>query len=180
MSEKQVLLNFFPCDISVLPVKIVTVAFINRHRTVMGIRFWDIFRYSRNLPAITQIQKGKQKSQGRAKSRRRSQPPTPGGRENVTQINVCIANKQMHARRVNPFSKYFVKVVLKYLIKHQNDPKTVCNYFSRPSVFVKQTCFYILQTAAIPKVNQSRNDGNIYKSEKVYKRTIWSILNIIL
>ena len=40
--------------------------------------------------------KGKQKSPGRAKSRSRSQPPTPGGREKVTQINVCIANKQMH------------------------------------------------------------------------------------
>ena len=42
------------------------------------------------------IQKGKQKSPGRAKSRSRSQPPTPGGRKNVTQINVCIVNTQMH------------------------------------------------------------------------------------
>ena len=25
-----------------------------------------------------------------------SQPPTPGEREKATQINVCIANKQMH------------------------------------------------------------------------------------
>ena len=41
-------------------------------------------------------QKGKQKSPGRPTSRSRSQPPTPGGRENVTQINVCIANKQIH------------------------------------------------------------------------------------
>ena len=40
--------------------------------------------------------KGKQKSTGRATSRSRSQPLTPGERENVTQINVCIANKQMH------------------------------------------------------------------------------------
>ena len=40
--------------------------------------------------------KGKQKSPGRATSRSRSQPPTPGGKEKVTQINVCIANKQMH------------------------------------------------------------------------------------
>ena len=37
-----------------------------------------------------------QKSPGRATSRSRSQPLTPGGREKVTQINVCIANKQMH------------------------------------------------------------------------------------
>ena len=42
------------------------------------------------------LKKGKQKSPGRATSRSRSQPPTPGGREKVTQINVCIANKQMH------------------------------------------------------------------------------------
>ena len=42
------------------------------------------------------IEKGKQKIPGRAESRRRSQPPTPRGREKVTQINVCIANKQMH------------------------------------------------------------------------------------
>ena len=40
--------------------------------------------------------KGKQKSPGRATSRSRSQPLTPGGREKVTRINVCIANKQMH------------------------------------------------------------------------------------
>ena len=33
--------------------------------------------------------KGKQKSPGRAASRSRSQPPTPGGRENVTQINMA-------------------------------------------------------------------------------------------
>ena len=41
--------------------------------------------------------KGKQKSPGRATSRSRSQPPTPGGREKVTQINVCleITNKCM-------------------------------------------------------------------------------------
>ena len=42
------------------------------------------------------LEKCKQKSPGRATSRSRSQPPTPGGREKVTQINVCIANKQMH------------------------------------------------------------------------------------
>ena len=40
--------------------------------------------------------KGKQKSPRRATSRRRSQTLTPGGREKVTQINICIANKQMH------------------------------------------------------------------------------------
>ena len=43
-----------------------------------------------------QKQKGKQKDPERATSRSRSQPLTPGGREKVTQINVCIANKQMH------------------------------------------------------------------------------------
>ena len=33
----------------------------------------------------------------RTSRKQKSQPPlTPGGREKVTQINVCIANKQMH------------------------------------------------------------------------------------
>ena len=40
--------------------------------------------------------KGKQKSPGRTTNRSRSQPLTTGGREKVTQINVCIANSQMH------------------------------------------------------------------------------------
>ena len=43
---------------------------------------------------VLDAKKGKQKSPGRATSRSRSQPPTPGGREKVTQINVCTANKQ--------------------------------------------------------------------------------------
>ena len=42
------------------------------------------------------LKKGKQKIPGRATGRSRSQPLIPGGREKVTQINVCIANKQMH------------------------------------------------------------------------------------
>ena len=44
----------------------------------------------------TLLLKGKHKSAGRAISRSRSQPLTPGGREKVTQTNVCIAIKQMH------------------------------------------------------------------------------------
>ena len=47
---------------------------------------------------LEQMEKGKQKSPGRATSSSRSQPLTPGGREKVTQINVCIANKQMHGK----------------------------------------------------------------------------------
>ena len=50
----------------------------------------------RPLRGVYILQKDKAKSAGRATSRRRSQPLTPGGREKVTQINVCIANKQMH------------------------------------------------------------------------------------
>ena len=38
----------------------------------------------------------KLKSPGSATSRIRSKPLTPGGRDKVTQISVCIANKQMH------------------------------------------------------------------------------------
>ena len=40
--------------------------------------------------------KGKQNIPGRVTSRSRSQPPTPGGREKMTQTNVSTANKQMH------------------------------------------------------------------------------------
>ena len=47
------------------------------------------------------LKKGKQKSPGRATSRSRSQPLIPGGRETVTQINVCIANKQMQDKHKN-------------------------------------------------------------------------------
>ena len=46
--------------------------------------------------------KGKQKSPGRAASRSRSQFQTIGGREKVKQINVCIANKQMHDKHKDP------------------------------------------------------------------------------
>ena len=65
-------------------------------------------------------QKGKQKSQGRATSRNRSQPLTPGGREKVTQINVCIANKQMHDNHKDRLSLPKRKVIkmLKGQTKH--------------------------------------------------------------
>ena len=46
--------------------------------------------------SLVSFKKGKQNSPGRATSRIRSQPLTPGGREKATQINVCIAIKQMH------------------------------------------------------------------------------------
>ena len=57
--------------------------------------------YGKNLqksssPEPLTLKTGKQKSPGRATSRGRSQSLTPGGREKVEQINVCIANKQMH------------------------------------------------------------------------------------
>ena len=48
------------------------------------------------LIVLLRTQKGKQKSPGRATRISRSQPLTPGGREKVTLINMCIANKQMH------------------------------------------------------------------------------------
>ena len=47
-------------------------------------------------PAFCLSKKGKEKTPERATSRRRSQSLTPGRREKVTQINVSIANKQMH------------------------------------------------------------------------------------
>ena len=57
------------------------------------------------------MKKGKQKSPGRAISRSRSQPPTPGGREKVTQINVCMANKQMHEKHIRPASSFPSKLI---------------------------------------------------------------------
>ena len=55
-----------------------------------------MIRLSKEFYEDLAMPKGKQKSPGRATSRSRSQPPTPGGREKVTKINVCVANKQMH------------------------------------------------------------------------------------
>ena len=45
------------------------------------------------------MKKGKQESPGRGTSRSRSQPVTPGGREKVTQINVCIAKKMYNEHK---------------------------------------------------------------------------------
>ena len=66
------------------------------------------------------LQKGKQKSPGRATSRSRSQPLTPGGREKVTQINVFIANKTnaRWAQRPAPSSPSKVIKMLKGQKKH--------------------------------------------------------------
>ena len=60
-------------------------------------------KFKENYYIISTVteEKGKQKSPGRATSRSRSQPLTPGGREKVTQINVCISNKQMHDKHKN-------------------------------------------------------------------------------
>ena len=49
-------------------------------------------------------QKGKQKSPGRATSKSRSQSPTQGASEKVTQINVWIANKHMHDKHKDQLS----------------------------------------------------------------------------
>ena len=60
---------------------------------------------------LKMFQKGKQKSPGKATSRSRSQPPTPGGREKVTQVHVCIANKQMHDKHKRPAPSSPSKVI---------------------------------------------------------------------
>ena len=52
---------------------------------------------------LEHMKRGKQKSPGRATSRSRSQPPTPGRREKVTQTNVWIANKQTHDKHKDQF-----------------------------------------------------------------------------
>ena len=51
---------------------------------------------------------------------------TPGGREKVTQINVCIANKQMHGEHKDPSSPSKVIKMLKRQKKdiHKEQGKT--------------------------------------------------------
>ena len=61
-------------------------------RFILSITFEGAMFYYLSLV----IRKGKQKNPGRATSSSRSKPLTLGGREKVAQINVCIANKQMH------------------------------------------------------------------------------------
>ena len=62
-----------------------------------------LLRLKWTFQGVSQSQKGKQKSPGRATSRSRSQPPTLGGREKVTQNNVWIANEQMHDKHKYQF-----------------------------------------------------------------------------
>ena len=62
--------------------------FSKRNFCLMMIVLWTCF--SMFLISKTYCQKGKQKSLGRATSRSRSQPLASGGREKVTQINVCM------------------------------------------------------------------------------------------
>ena len=57
------------------------------------------------------MSKDKQRSPGRATSRSRSQPPTPGRSKNETQINVCIANKQMHDKHKDPSPSKVIKML---------------------------------------------------------------------
>ena len=79
----------------------------------LGMRHWLLEFY----------QKGKQKSRGRDTSRSRSQPLTSGGREKVTQINMCIANKQMHDKH-------------KAQICSNDDPGLTLTYFTARSNLV--------------------------------------------
>ena len=76
---------------------------------------WSCTIFPMNL-SCTRRKKGKQKCPGRATSRSRSQPLTPGWREKVTQINVCLANKQMHDK--HPSSPSQVIKMLKGQKKH--------------------------------------------------------------
>ena len=54
-----------------------------------GYRYHKLHHYDLVSKFNTDSNLGKQKSPGRAISKSRIQPPTPGGREKVTQINVC-------------------------------------------------------------------------------------------
>ena len=60
-----------------------------------------ILKVSICRPLEPLLSKCKQKSLGRATVKSRSRPPTPRGREKVIQINVYIANKQMHDKIKN-------------------------------------------------------------------------------
>ena len=66
------------------------------HENINGSRVPQLSKAPIYQQIKVRSQKSKQKSPGRAPSRRRSQPLTPEGREKVTQINMCIANKQIH------------------------------------------------------------------------------------
>ena len=82
----------------------------------------EMISNDQELKAISQ--NGKQKSPGRATSRSRCQPPIPGGREKVAQINVCIANKQMHDKHKGqlPLPK-MLKGQKKHIDKEQGKTK---------------------------------------------------------
>ena len=54
-------------------------------------------------------QKGKQESPGRATSTSRSQPLTPGGREKMTHMNVCIAHKHKVIKMLKGQKKHIDK-----------------------------------------------------------------------
>ena len=77
--------------------KFIFICYMNVNGTLKGF----LGGHSNYWPIVCKgmFHKGKQKSPERATSRSRSQPPTPGGREKVTQFNVCIANKQMHDKQ---------------------------------------------------------------------------------
>ena len=75
--------------------------------------------HTNNIVVFFVVVKGKQKSPKRATSRSRSQPPTPGGREKVTQIKVCIANKQMHDKNKDQQGDQNAKRTEKHIDKEQ-------------------------------------------------------------
>ena len=72
------------------------------------------------------LKKGKQESPGRATSRSRIQPPTPGGREKLTQINVCKANKQMHDKHKDRLPDEHKIAKLPHGLSININDKTVC------------------------------------------------------
>ena len=98
---------------------------IKRKETVFD--FYSGFVVLQNYS--TSVQKGKQKSPGSATSRSCSQPLIPGGRETVTQINVCIANNQMHDKHKDqlPLPKAMLKGQTKHIDKEQGKTKHEAN-----------------------------------------------------
>ena len=64
---------------------------------------------------------------GRAISRSRSQPLTPGEREKVTQTNVCIANKQMDDKHKDQVNK-MLEGQKKHKVKEQGQDQSSVNY----------------------------------------------------
>ena len=78
-------------DTSVHNVRFIVGLVIEIHDTGLYLSYTREVEILKHLPIFPEVLNGKQKSPWRAKSRSRSQPLKPGGREKVTQITLTYA-----------------------------------------------------------------------------------------